>query len=141
MQLATIKTACDYGIVEKWFMNQHPTTYSAWIAGFRFGDYLQPAPLWITTGEPLDFSQFNLKAEYIGGPYPPGGYSPIPYPWVNCLSVSRNCPLYTGGPTNPCTQSPVYPLLQFMWLDCRISTMRVICEETSYTKEGSNEIQ
>lgn len=132
LQLATIRTSCEYCILQNWFFTNFPTSYSAWIAGFRFGNY--QAPFWITTGEPLNFAEFGLNDKCLSGPYPSGHYDPIAYPWVNCLSVSRNCPDFPSDPAQPCTQNTTSPDLQFTWKDCRFKSLRVICEETSYSK-------
>lgn len=134
MRLARIKTACDYGIVEKWFFNDYPTDYYAWIGGMRFGFDMQAK--WIGRGmepEPVDLSPFGWDVNFLPGPYPPGGYDPIPYPWVNCMCVSRNCPLFIATPTEPCEQTPTYPpQIKFSFADCRITTFRIICEESIY---------
>lgn len=131
MELATIKTPCEYKIVKDWFFKNYPTEYYAWIAGMRLGNYMEPK--WVTTGEPVDLAPLGVDVDVIPGPYPPGGYSPIPYPWVNCMCLSRNCPIFTTGPTSPCEQSSTYPDVQFGFADCRSETFRVICERNVLT--------
>ncbi|CAL8102326.1 unnamed protein product [Orchesella dallaii] len=121
LTIATIRTDCEYGVFDRWFKVNYPTTYSVWIGAVRFGD----DAIWYPSKEPVDFSGFGFR--YIPGPYP--GYSPVPYPWINCVTVSRNCQPFSAGPTNPCTQTATKPDLQFLYQDCRDKRMRIVCEE------------